>query len=132
MRNICANKKQKYVCSKMMAGLIFFYTLYAYMHQSCQPRFNIKFLFRSLYNIIYAHKKTFNQLPFSIPFSITSLPRLAKTSHFLILLCMMPDDFTRQQRVSRWERYNWSYPLPPPPTPHRFALNLSLLDWPLY
>ena len=22
----------------------------------------------------------------------------------------MPGDFTRQQRVSRWERCNWSYP----------------------
>ena len=36
-------------------------------------------------------------------------PRLAKTIPFVILLCLMPDDFTRQWRASGWERVNWAY-----------------------
>ena len=33
-----------------------------------------------------------------------SSPRLAKTVPFVILLCLMADDFTRQWRASGWER----------------------------
>ena len=38
-----------------------------------------------------------------------SSPRPAKTVPFVILLCLMPDDFTDQWRASRWERVNWAY-----------------------
>ena len=38
-----------------------------------------------------------------------SSPRLAKTIPFVILLCLTPDDFTRQWRASGWERVNWAY-----------------------
>ena len=31
-------------------------------------------------------------------------PRVAKTSSFVILLCLMSDDFTHQGRASGWER----------------------------
>ena len=31
-------------------------------------------------------------------------PRPAKATPFVILLCLMPDDFTRQGRASGWER----------------------------
>ena len=31
-------------------------------------------------------------------------PRAAKSGHFVILLCVTPDDFTRQRRASGWER----------------------------
>ena len=37
------------------------------------------------------------------PFS----PRLAQTIHFVILLCLTPDDFTRQGKASGWERVKW-------------------------
>ena len=43
--------------------------------------------------------------------SLTFSPRLAKNGHFVILLCLMPYDFTRQARASGWERVN--------PLPHR-------------
>ena len=33
-----------------------------------------------------------------------SSPKLAKTIPFVILLCLMPDDFTCQWRASGWER----------------------------
>ena len=33
-------------------------------------------------------------------------PRLAKTGPFVILLCLMPDNFTHQRRASGWERVN--------------------------
>ena len=39
------------------------------------------------------------------PFS----PRPAKTVHFVILLCLTPDNITRQGRASGWERVNWTY-----------------------
>ena len=35
--------------------------------------------------------------------------RLAQPGHFVISLCLMPDDFTHQWRVSGWERVNWAY-----------------------
>ena len=38
-----------------------------------------------------------------------SSPRPAKTIPFVILLCLTPDDFTRQWRASGWERVNGSY-----------------------
>ena len=31
-------------------------------------------------------------------------PRVAKSSHFVSLLCLTPDDFTRQGRAPGWER----------------------------
>ena len=31
-------------------------------------------------------------------------PRLTKSGHYVILLCLTPDDFTRQMRASGWER----------------------------
>ena len=31
-------------------------------------------------------------------------PRVAKSGHFVIFLCLTPDDFTRQRRASGWER----------------------------
>ena len=37
-------------------------------------------------------------------------PRPAKTGPFVILLCLMPDDFTHQERAG-WERVNV---MPPP------------------
>ena len=36
-------------------------------------------------------------------------PRAAKSGHFVILLCLTPDDFTHQRRASGWERVNWAY-----------------------
>ena len=39
-----------------------------------------------------------------------SSPRLAKTVPFVILLCLTPDDFTRQGRSSGWERVKWTPP----------------------
>ena len=36
-------------------------------------------------------------------------PRTAKTAPFVILLCLTPDNFTRQGRASGWERVNWTY-----------------------
>ena len=37
-------------------------------------------------------------------------PRPAKTHHpFVILLCLIPDDFSHQWRGSRRERVNWAY-----------------------
>ena len=38
------------------------------------------------------------------PFS----PRPAKTSPFVILLCLTPEDFARQGRAPGWERVNWT------------------------
>ena len=38
-----------------------------------------------------------------------SSPRPAKTVPFVILLCLMPDDFTHQWRASGWESVNWAY-----------------------
>ena len=38
-----------------------------------------------------------------------SSPRPTKTVLFVILLCLTPDDFTRQRRASGWERVNWAY-----------------------
>ena len=35
-----------------------------------------------------------------------SSPRPAKTVSFVVLLCLTPDDFTRQWRASGWERVN--------------------------
>ena len=35
-------------------------------------------------------------------------PRAAKSGHFVILLCLTPDDFTRQRRAPGWERVKWS------------------------
>ena len=46
-------------------------------------------------------------------------PEPAKTALFIILLCLTPDDFTRQGRTSGWERVTWAYlhiPLQPPQT----------------
>ena len=40
---------------------------------------------------------------FTVGFNLSS-PRLTKTVPFLILLCLTPDDFTRQWRASGWER----------------------------
>ena len=38
-------------------------------------------------------------------------PRPAKTGHFVILLCLMPDKFTCQGRDSEWKRVtNWICP----------------------
>ena len=31
-------------------------------------------------------------------------PRAAKIGHFVILLCLTPDNFTRRRRASGWER----------------------------
>ena len=31
-------------------------------------------------------------------------PRAAKSRHFIILLCLMPDNFTCQRRASGWEK----------------------------
>ena len=31
-------------------------------------------------------------------------PRAAKSGHFVILLCLTPDDFTCQRRAPGWER----------------------------
>ena len=49
--------------------------------------------------------------PVSLSAHLSSLtlslaPRLAKTSPFVILLCLTPDDRTRQGRASGWERDN--------------------------
>ena len=33
-------------------------------------------------------------------------PRAAKSGHFVILLCLTPDDLTRQRRAPGWERPN--------------------------
>ena len=38
-----------------------------------------------------------------------SSPRPAETIPFVILLCLMPDDFTRQWRATGWERVDWAY-----------------------
>ena len=35
-------------------------------------------------------------------------PGLAKTKPFIILLCLMPNNFTHQWRASGWERVNWA------------------------
>ena len=35
--------------------------------------------------------------------------RPGQTVPFVILLCLMPDDFTCQWRASGWERVNWAY-----------------------
>ena len=35
-----------------------------------------------------------------------SSPRPAQTVPFVILLCLMPNDFTHQWRASGWERVN--------------------------
>ena len=37
------------------------------------------------------------------------IPRLAKTGPFVILLCVMPDDFTHQGRASSRERVKYNY-----------------------
>ena len=50
-------------------------------------------------------------------------PWPAKIAPFVILLCLMPDNFTHQGRASGWEKVNWAYlstlflinPLPPRP-----------------
>ena len=34
-------------------------------------------------------------------------PRAAKSGHFVILLCLTPDDFARQRKASGWERVNY-------------------------
>ena len=33
-------------------------------------------------------------------------PRAAKSGHYVILLCLTPDNFTRQRRAPGWERVN--------------------------
>ena len=38
-----------------------------------------------------------------------SSPSPAQTVPFVILLCLTPDNFTRQWRASGWERVNWAY-----------------------
>ena len=39
------------------------------------------------------------------PFS----PRPTKTSPFIILFCLMPNNFTHQGKACWWERVNWAY-----------------------
>ena len=38
-----------------------------------------------------------------------SSPRPVKTIPFVILLCLMPNDFTHQGRASRWERVKHNF-----------------------
>ena len=35
-----------------------------------------------------------------------SLLERPKSGHYVLSLCLMPDDFTRQRRASEWERVN--------------------------
>ena len=56
-------------------------------------------------------------------------PRAAKSGHFVILLCLTPDDFTRQQRASGWERVNLPSPRPPKTVPFVILLCLTPGDF---
>ena len=51
-----------------------------------------------LWNFIAIYKVPV--LPLTLP------PRAAKSGHFVILLCITPDDFTCKRRASGWERVN--------------------------
>ena len=46
---------------------------------------------------------------------------------FIILLCLMPDDYTRQGRASGWERVNWAFLNPFLPRPAKTGPFIILL-----
>ena len=51
--------------------------------------------------------KTFLHLDLDLNLFTLSSPRPAKTVPFVILPCLMPDDFIRQGRASGWERIKY-------------------------
>ena len=62
------------------------------------------------------------------PFNLSS-PRPAQTVPFVILLCLTPDDFTRQWRASGWEMVNPFSPRPSKTDPYINLFCLPLDDF---
>ena len=98
------------------------------MQYSCQPRFKVKFLFRSL--ILYMHiKEHVISRHFELTLHFLAWPKPA-TLLFYSVYCQMILLVNRESLG--WERYNWSYPLsifliPFPPRPATLLILFCLI-----
>ena len=71
--------------------------MYSFLVNFIKPFININYLL---------HEESVTNIVLRVIYFNLFPPKAAKSRHFVILLCVTPDDFTRQRRATGWESVN--------------------------